>query len=59
RAEAFNAFNHPNPGYGVASGNSFGTLNLTNAGFSGNEFANDTDITLANRVIQFGLRISF
>jgi hypothetical protein len=59
RAEAFNAFNHPNPGYGVASGSSFGTISLTQAGFSGNEFANDTDITLANRVVQFGLRITF
>ncbi|MGH9947572.1 MAG: carboxypeptidase regulatory-like domain-containing protein [Pyrinomonadaceae bacterium] len=59
RAEAFNAFNHPNPGVGVASGGSFGTINLTNAGVLGNQFANDTDITLANRVIQFGLRITF
>ena len=32
---------------------------LTQAGFAGNEFANDTDITLANRVVQFGLRITF
>jgi hypothetical protein len=59
RAEAFNAFNHPNPGYGVASGSAIGTISLTQAGFAGNEFANDTDITLANRVIQFGLRITF
>jgi hypothetical protein len=59
RAEAFNAFNHPNPGYGVASGGSFGTIALTQAGVEGNKFANDTDITLANRVIQLGLRIIF
>lgn len=59
RAEAFNAFNHPNPGYGVASGGSFGTIALTQAGALGNEFANDTDITLANRVIQLGFKIIF
>jgi hypothetical protein len=59
RAEAFNAFNHPNPGFGVASGGSRGTINLTNAGVEGNMFANNTDITLANRVIQLGLRITF
>ena len=59
RAEAFNAFNHPNPGFGVASGGSFGTIQLLNAGVEGNAFGNDTDITLANRVIQLGLRITF
>jgi outer membrane receptor protein involved in Fe transport len=59
RGEAFNAFNHPNPGFGVASGGSFGTIQLLNAGVEGNAFANDTDITLANRVIQLGLRITF
>ena len=59
RAEAFNAFNHPNPGFGVASGGSFGTINLTNAGFQTNEFGNDTDNSLSSRVIQLGLRITF
>jgi len=59
RGEAFNAFNHPNPGFGVASGGSFGTIALTQAGLLGNEFANDTDISLSSRVIQLGLRITF
>jgi hypothetical protein len=59
RAEAFNALNHPNPGFGVASGGSFGVIALTNAGVQGNEFGNDTDITLSSRVIQLGLRLTF
>ena len=59
RAEAFNALNHPNPGFGVASGGSFGTIALTNAGNQGNMFANDTDISLSSRVIQLGLRLTF
>jgi hypothetical protein len=64
RAEAFNVLNHPNPGYGVPSNavNGFGYLPdffVEDAGVPGSGFANNKDIELARRVIQFGLRVVF
>lgn len=59
RAEAFNVLNHPNPGFGAASGGSLPTISLANAGIPGSGFGEFNDIELANRVIQLGIRISF
>jgi hypothetical protein len=59
RAEAFNVLNHPNPGYGVNAAGYLPSITLDNAGLSGGGFANFKDITLANRVIQFGARLIF
>jgi len=59
RAEMFNALNHPNPGFGVASGGTLPVIALTNAGVNTASFNNPTDISLANRVIQVGLRVVF
>ena len=60
RTEIFNLFNHPNPGYGV---NQAGTIPAqfvdANAGVIGSAFADNGDIELARRVIQFGLRLVF
>ncbi len=66
RAEAFNVLNHPNPGYGInaqpANAPSAGYLpniTLDNAGVTNGGFANFKDISLARRVIQFGIRLTF
>jgi hypothetical protein len=59
RAEAFNVLNHPNPGYGVNAGGYLPNIVLDNAGVTGLGFANFKDISLANRVIQFGARLIF
>jgi outer membrane receptor protein involved in Fe transport len=59
RAEAFNAFNNPNPGFGVASGGTLPSINLTNAGLPGTAFGTFEDIEYADRVFQVGLRIVF
>ncbi|MBV9242704.1 MAG: hypothetical protein JO314_11920, partial [Acidobacteria bacterium] len=59
RAEAINALNHPQPGFGTGSGSAIPTLNLTNAGVRNTEFGENTDLTLARRVLQFALRITF
>ncbi len=59
RAEAFNALNHPNPGFGVAIGGSRPTINLTNAGLRGNSFGEFQDIEYSSRVLQLGIRIIF
>ena len=59
RGEAFNVLNHPNPGFGVAAG---GYLPSINVGFAGDPdfaFAENGDISLANRVVQVGIRILF
>ncbi|MDT7540662.1 MAG: hypothetical protein QOE33_566 [Acidobacteriota bacterium] len=60
RAEFFNALNHPQPGYGVTRAGSLPTsILLENAGNAAAPFADNSQITLARRSIQFGLRISF
>jgi hypothetical protein len=59
RGEAYNAFNHPNPGYGVNAGGYLPNITLDNAGVKNGGFANFQDISLANRVIQFGARLIF
>jgi hypothetical protein len=61
RAEAFNVLNHPNPGYGVNSNapSGFGYLPDFFTEDAGTTFANDQEIELSRRVIQFGVRITF
>jgi hypothetical protein len=59
RGEAFNVLNHPNPGFGVASGGSLPSIFVGNAGAPGAGFAEHKDISLANRVVQVGMRIIF
>ncbi len=57
RAEAFNALNHPNAGFGVAAGSTQpASLWLDDAGFG---YADNTGVPLSARVVQFGLRILF
>lgn len=59
RVETFNFLNHPNPGYGVNANGYLPSITLNNAGVTGNGFAEFKDITLARRVIQFGIRLMF
>lgn len=59
RAEAFNVLNHPNPGYGVNANGYLPSITLNNAGVTGGGFAEFKDITLARRVLQFGIRLMF
>jgi hypothetical protein len=59
RGEAFNVLNHPNPGFGVAAGGHLPSINVGNAGATGVGFAEHKDISLANRVVQVGIRIIF
>ena len=59
RAEAFNVLNHPNPGYGVNAAGYLPAITLENAGVKGGGFADFKDISLARRVIQFGMRLIF
>jgi hypothetical protein len=58
----FNALNHPSPGYGVSVPLTGGYLPFNDVGFAGVAgfgFAENGDIELNRRVIQFGLRIVF
>ncbi len=59
RAEAYNVFNTPNSGFGVAAGASLPGLLLENAGVVGASFGNNEDVALSSRRVQFGLRIIF
>jgi hypothetical protein len=59
RAEAFNFFNHPNPGYGVNAAGYLPSITLDNAGVTNGGFANFKDISLSRRVLQFGARLIF
>jgi hypothetical protein len=59
RGEAFNVLNHPNPGFGTPAGAALPSINVGNAGAAGVGFAEHKDISLANRVVQVGLRIIF
>jgi hypothetical protein len=59
RFELFNAFNHPQPGYGVARGGSLPSVSLDTAGVASGPFADNTFIGFARRWIQFGARLTF
>jgi hypothetical protein len=59
RGEAFNVLNHPNPGFGVNAGGHLPSIDVGDAGFPGSGFAEHKDISLANRVVQVGVRIIF
>jgi len=59
RLEAFNALNHPNPGFGVGGGGSLPDNSLLDAGFPGSSFGENRNISYARRVVQLGLRITF
>jgi len=61
RAEFFNVFNHPTPGYGDGSlaGDSVPDIFIGDAGFDGSHFGIKEDMNLNRRVIQFGLRLIF
>jgi hypothetical protein len=59
QATAINVLNHPNPGYGTNAAGYLPGITVENAGVSGNGFAEFKDITLARRVVQFGIRLIF
>ena len=64
RAEAFNALNHPNSGYGVAFGSTLPDTFIEDAGNGGaagsfNGFNDRKAMELSSRRIQFGIRIIF
>ncbi len=59
RAEFFNVLNHPNPGYGVNAADYLPNTTLDNAGVKNGGFANFQDMSLARRVVQFGMRLIF
>ncbi|HEY3027002.1 MAG TPA: carboxypeptidase regulatory-like domain-containing protein [Pyrinomonadaceae bacterium] len=59
RAELFNAFNHPQIGFGVTRNTSLPATSLDAAGVVGGAFADNQYIPLARRVVQFGLRFTF
>jgi outer membrane receptor protein involved in Fe transport len=54
--DAFNAFNHPNPGVGLISGGSTPGSIVENAGVNFNQY---TEIEFARRAIQLGGKIIF
>jgi len=57
RAELFNVFNHPNPGYGVAAGDSLPSNLLDNNPRAGSQ---DTgEMNLSSRRVQFAIRLVF
>lgn len=59
RAEAYNFLNHPNPGYGVNSAGYLPDFFVEDAGVPLSSFAQKSDIELARRVLQFGIRLTF
>jgi outer membrane receptor protein involved in Fe transport len=59
RGEAYNVLNHPNPGYGVNQAGYLPDFFTDDAGLPGSRFADFSDIELARRVIQVGIRIIF
>jgi outer membrane receptor protein involved in Fe transport len=58
RLEAFNALNHPNPGYGLVSGET-NTIADNFIDDAGSTFNRNDQIQLARRVVQLGVRILF
>jgi hypothetical protein len=59
RAEAYNFLNHPNPGYGVNGAGYLPDFFVEDAGFPGSSFAQNSDIEMARRVLQFGIKLVF
>jgi carboxypeptidase family protein/TonB-dependent receptor-like protein len=59
RFELFNAFNHPQPGYGITRNGSLPAVSLDSAGVQSGPFADNSFINLARRWIQFGARLTF
>lgn len=59
QATAINFLNHPNPGYGTNANGYLPSIVPENAGKSGIGFAEFKDISLARRVVQFGMRLIF
>jgi outer membrane receptor protein involved in Fe transport len=59
QASAFNVLNHPNPGYGVNAAGYLPNATLENAGKASGGFNDFTQIELARRVVQFGIRLIF
>jgi outer membrane receptor protein involved in Fe transport len=59
QASAFNVLNHPNPGYGVNAAGYLPNATLENAGSTSGGFHDFTQIELARRVVQFGIRLIF
>ncbi|HBB97847.1 MAG TPA: hypothetical protein DC054_20895 [Blastocatellia bacterium] len=59
RAEAYNVLNHPNPGYGVNGAGYLPDFFVEDAGIPGSSFGQNSDIEMARRVFQFGIRLSF
>lgn len=59
RGEAFNVLNHPNPGFGSNSGGYLPSINIGTAGSPTGAFGDNGEISLANRIIQVGVRIKF
>jgi outer membrane receptor protein involved in Fe transport len=59
RGEAYNFLNHPNPGYGVNAAGYLPDFFVDDAGVTGSNFAQNSDIEFARRVLQFGLRLTF
>jgi hypothetical protein len=59
RAEAYNFLNHPNPGYGVNGNGYLPDFFVEDSSIPLSSFAQNSDIQLSRRVLQFGLRLSF
>lgn len=59
RGEFFNVFNHPQPGYGVTRNGSLPSVLLDNAGNPASPFGDESEINMARRRVQLGLRIIF
>jgi hypothetical protein len=62
RGEAYNVLNHPQPGIGstlTPGTNHLPSINVNNAGVSGNAFGETANQRYARRVVQVGLRIIF
>src|SRR5262249_117936 len=59
RAEAYNFLNHPNPGYGVNCARYLPYFFFENSPVPLSSFAQNKDIEMARRVLQFGIRLVF
>ena len=60
RGEAYNFLNHPNPGYGVNGAGYLPDFFIEDASAGSNSnFAQNSDIEMSRRVLQFGLRLRF
>lgn len=59
RAEAFNVLNHPNPGFGANSGGYLPSINVITAGSPTGGFGDNGEISLANRIVQVGVKVFF